>query len=805
MSKKILFLLTFFYVLNANAQITIKGQVTDKQNKALEFVNVYIKGKAIGTITDKTGNFQLKLPKEQYPFIVLVSSVGYVQKAIQISTAAQAKNRQNITLVSAENRIEEVVVQSDAIRANNMQILKPVISTLLPNSSGGNVENLIKSLPGVSSPNELSYQYSVRGGNYDENLIYVNGVEIIRPQLIRSGQQEGMSFINSNLVKSIKFTAGGFDAKYGDKMSSVLDIKYQEPKKQDASISFSLLGGELLYKNSFLKKHSLNWMSSIRYRSSKYLLNSLPEKGDYKPQAFDFQNVLNYQLTKNTKIQYLQYFSNNTYNFAPTSRRTDFGTLQDAYNITIYFDGKESDQFLNLINSFKLSHQKGKFSVNLLATSYNNIEKIGQDINAEYFLNQLDKQLDSKTFGDSLFNLGTGISLNHIRNKLYSNLYNTEFNLNYITEKTQINTGISYRNEFFNYQSSEWEMIDSAGYSLPYNENNLELSYQQKNQLEINNERLQAFFQIRNYAEIRIGKLFTSVGLRFHYNQLTKENLVSPRARISFKPQTEKDIMFHFSSGVYYQTPFFHEFIDSKNEFKAVKSQKSIHFVLGADWNFKIWRRPFKISSETYYKNLTRLIPFEIDNLKISYFPNQVSKGYTYGTDFKISGEFVPGMESWFSLSYLVSKEDVLNDDHGYIYRPTDQRVTANIFFQDYLPGNDSYKFHLNLSFGTGLPYGPPHYPRYFATGRMPAYEQVNIGLSKAIIRNEFTLKRMPFKSIWISAEIYNLLGANNVASYYWVRVRPNQSLLYSQIGDIYPIPNFSIGRIFNLKFEMKF
>ncbi len=788
----------------------IRGYVQDDTFKALEFVNVYLKGTAIGTSTDEKCFFSLKVPENKFPGIIIFSFMGYEQEAIkfQKKEVNQLKSLR-IKLTKTDNQLSEVTVNSNSLRASNMQSLKPIISGVLPTASSGEVENLIKALPGVVSSNDLSYQYSVRGGNYDENLIYVNDIEIIRPQLIQSGQQEGLSFINSNLVQSIKFAAGGFAAQYGDKMSSVLVIKYQEPSKLHTSFSLSLLGGEIDYKNSFLN-HRINWMSSLRYRSTQYLLNSLPEKGDYHPQSADFQNIIYVHMNNNFKLQYMQYLSQNQYNFVPKTRETDFGTIQQAYNIKIYFDGQENDKFLSLLNSLKLSYLKDKFQSNFIISAYNNKEHVGQDIWAEYFLNELDKQLGSETLGDSLFNLGTGTSLNHIKNTLFSNVYNTEYKAKWLNENWKIEGGLSYRRERFYYQANEWEMIDSAGYSLPYNGQTVNLSYHRKNNISIDNYLIQGYLSTQWHQQNSWGRIYSVVGLRYHYQNFTHENLISPRFRIALKPNGNKDILFRFSTGVYYQPPFFREFLSSTNGINSsIKSQKSIHFVFGNDWNFELWHRPFKLLSEAYYKSLSHLIPFELDNIRIQYLPELESKGYAYGLDLRLSGEFVPSLESWFSLSYLYTKEDVLNDGHGYLFRPTDQRISANIFFQDYLPGNDSYKFHLNFNFGTGFPYGPPHFPRFMATGRMPAYEQVDIGFSKKIVKNKLSQRKLsgkiPFKSIWLSAEIYNLFGANNVVSYYWVRVRPNQALLYNTISDIYPIPNFSIGRIFNFKLEIKF
>ncbi len=793
-------------ILSSAQSSIIQGIVSDENQQSLEFVSVYIKSTAIGTITNEKGQFSLKIPLSKFPLILNFSRIGYYSNSVQIKSVSELKFIE-IELAINSTELPEVNVSSINYRGRNISTIKPIYGTIQTTASSGEIENLIKSLPGVIGNNTLSYQYSVRGGNFDENLIYVNGFEILRPQLIQNSQNEGLSFINSQLVKSIEFSAGGFDAEYGDKMSSVLDIKYQQPKTLSYTIQLGLLGAGFTYKNNFSQKLAL--LSSARYRSTKYALNYLPEKGDYFPQAFDFQNLLYFTINEHWRVDYLNYSSHNSYQFLPKERESDFGTIQESYNIKIYFDGQESSSFLNLMNATTLNYSKYNFESNIGFAIYNTKETLNQDIVAQYWLNELDKELGSETLGDSTLNLGVGTSINHQRSSLYSNLYNFQWNATLVMDNLMFKSGISYRIEDFVGQTNEWELIDSADYSLPNNTESVELSYSYSNLVEQVQKRFQAYFQTEYNKNVSIGQIIFGLGARFHYLDYTEENLISPRLRIAFKPNFSKDLVFRFSSGIYYQPIYYRELINYSGELEGnIKAQKSIQFVLGNDWDFELWNRPFKLSSELYWKKMPNIIPYEINNLKIQYFPDLSATAYSYGVDLKLSGEFVPGLESWFSLSYLKTEENIADDGAGNVFRPMDQRITANIFFQDYLPGNDSYKMNLNFSFGTGLPYGPPHFPRFMATGRMPSYEQVDLGFSKKIIQNKFSKqkrKHFLFESMWLSAEIHNLLDANNVIGYYWVRVVPNQALLYSSISQIYPVPNYSVGRLYNIKLQIEF
>jgi len=805
--KSLVLIISFFLAFSSiSAQnIIVKGIVTDQGKQSLPFVNVYIRNTAIGTITDQKGRFAISVPAEKFPLTLQFSRISYQSETIQISSITENSDLE-VSLLLISSELEEVNVSSLHFRARTIQSITPKLGTVQTSASSGEIENLIKTLPGVFSGNSMSYQYSVRGGNYDENLVYINGIEMMRPQLVQNSQNEGISFINANLVGAIFFSAGGFDAEYGDKLSSVLDIRYEKPRALNYSFQAGLLGGTYWYKQRVSDRLAL--MSALRYRNTKYLSKFLPEKGDYFPQSFDFQNLIYWNFSRNWLLEFFNYTSSNSYLFQPKERKSDFGTIQEAYNINIYFDGSEQNKYLNLMNAITFRHQKNALKLDFAFISNNLKESLNQDIMAQYWLNELDKELGSETLGDSLLNLGVGTSLNHLRNSLFANLYTFQSNTAFIKDNLILKAGVTFRKEYFISDYNTWEMIDSAGYSLPDMSDQLALSYSNSYSVDIEQFRVQGYLHSEYAENISWGRLILAAGLRYHQLKWHSKPIISPRLRLAINPEAWPQAVFRVSAGLYYQPAFYREIINLNGELNnKLRAQQSIHLVFGSDIKLNIWSRPFLLTSELYYKLMPYVYIYEVNNLKIDYYPNQEASAYAYGADIKLSGEFVPGMESWFSISYLKTAENILNDGHGNIYRPMDQRITAHIFFQDYLPGNESYKVNLNFNFGSGLPYGPPHFPRFMSTGRMPFYEQLDLGISKKIERNKYSKTRSHFlyKNIWLSAEVYNLFDANNVIGYYWVNVAPNQALLYNSISQLYPVPNYAVGRMFNVKMQIEF
>lgn len=804
-----LFFLAIFLSLNAFGQkARIFGIVKDSNNQPIEFANVSILNASSGTTTNQLGVYDLKVATDQ-ELILKISFIGYQSKTINFRCTPNEVKEINVTLVSKTTLLNTVEIKEEVNRQSDLIKLDPNLVVKMPSASGG-VESLIKTLPGVSSNNELSSQYSVRGGNYDENLVYVNGIEIYRPLLIRSGQQEGLSFINPDLVSSISFSAGGFEAKYGDKMSSVLDIKYKVPSDFQASVQLSLLGINM-HIEGISKDKKFSYLFGIRKKSNQLLLESLDTRGDYNPSFVDFQSLLSYQLNPKFKLSFLGNYTQNNYKLVPSNRTTTFGTLNESFQFKIYYDGQEVDRFETLFGALSLKYQVHKnLNLNFTAAAFHTIEKESFDIQGQYWIGKLEVNQTAENPTQAIEPFGVGTYLRHARNFLQANVFSFEHQGNFYTSNQSLKWGIKLQHEKIRDKLSEWEMIDSAYYSLPYPDfqigdisqvnPNLLLNDVIKSRAEISSIRLSGFIQ-NQWILGATKNLFITAGLRFNYWDLNQEFLMSPRASISFKPDWNKDLLFRFSSGIYHQAAFYKEMrnLDGSINFNN-KAQRALHFVVSSDWNFKAWSRPFKFISELYYKKLDNLIPYKIDNVRIRYLTQQIAKGYAYGLDLKVNGEFVEGIESWISLSLLKTKEDIQDDDAGYIPRPTDQRLNISLYFQDYLPNNPSYKMHLRLVYGSRLPFGPPNSERYQDTLRIPPYRRVDIGFSKELLGSESGINSNHFfhhfKSIWISIEVLNLLQIDNTISYLWVKDVNNRS---------YATPNFLTGRQLNFKIVAKF
>lgn len=808
---------------------TLVGTLLDENNEPIEVANVSVLGTGIGTYTDDDGKYTLVIPAGE-KLKVVFSHVNHESQSFEVNLKEGTTKTLDRILTLKENLINEAIVKDDANRLNTMQRVDPKMATVIPTASGG-IEALLKTFPGVSSNNELSSQYNVRGGNYDENLVYVNDVEIYRPFLVRSGQQEGLSFVNPDLVGSLNFSAGGFEAKYGDKMSSVLDVKYKRPRKFAATASGSLLGGALHVEGSS-KDYRFSYLGGVRYWSNQYVLGALDTDGQYRPQFIDAQGLLNFDINDKWSVSFLGNYTQNKYQFVPENRETDFGTISDALRFTVYFDGQEVNTFETMLGALTTEFRPTpKLKTKLILSGFRSNETETFDVQGQYFLGQLENNFGSDDLGEVAFNRGIGTFLDHARNYLTANVISLRHIGKWFDGHRVLDWGIKYQYEDINDKLSEWEMIDSSGYSIPLNQNELTLTEVLKTEINLRSHRTAGFIQ-NTWMFSDTSKHRLTAGVRFHYWDVNKQFVATPRLNYSFDPKWEKtDMIFRASGGLYYQPPFYRELRDLNGELnKDVRAQQSYHAVVGMDYNFKAWRRPFKLVAEVYYKYLNDLVTYEIDNVRIRYYAQNNSRGYATGLDLKVNGEFVKGIESWMSMSLMTVQEDIIDDfyydyynaggeqivvgvtedqavadsvrrEPGFIPRPTDQRVNFALYFQDYVPKLPQLKMHLNLVFGTGMPFGPPDYTRYRDTLRIPPYRRVDIGFSYLLLgeKKKFVGPKNPlkyFKSIWISLEVFNLLGTNNTLSYLWISDITNRQ---------YAVPNYLTARRINAKIVMKF
>jgi hypothetical protein len=815
----------------------ITGRVTDEKNEPIELVNVSIFGDPGGTSTAADGSYSLQVPAAKELKIVF-SFIGYKTDTAFVKVSAGEKLRVNRTIISTATELESIVIEDRQIRNTNLIRIDARTVNALPTASGG-IEALLKTMPGVVSNNELSSQYSVRGGNYDENLVYVNDIEIYRPFLVRTSQQEGLSFLNSDLVSSVLFSAGGFESRYGDKLSSVLDIRYKHPVKFAASATASLLGATA-HIEGISKDKRFTYLAGARYKTNQYLLNALETKGSYLPVCVDFQSLLTYNLTDKLELAVLGYVSSNNYTMIPESRETKFGTYFTPLRLTMYFEGQEVDKYDSRMGAITLTQKPNtNLQIKWITSAYNSRETESFDVLAEYYIALLDNQPGANDSIEVVETKGVGGYFNHARNQLDMTVINAENRYSYSKGNNYAQWGIKYQHEIIDDRMNEWQRIDSAAYSIPYNPGipgqpgnltDFDLDYHLQTSNSIISNRYTAFAQNTWTQDGDSTALAFTAGIRFNYWDYNNQFIVSPRASISYKPNWKKDIMLRFSAGYYYQPPFYRELRNLQGEINPnLQAQKSIQFVAGSDLNFRSWGRPFKFVSEIYYKHLTDLVPYQVDNVRIEYLGINGSKGYAYGLDMKINGEFVKGVESWASLSLMKTEEDLYDDQYteyynqsgevihigytedvvavdsaviypGYIPRPTDQRVTFGLFFQDYLPMNPTFKMNIGLYFGSGLPTGAPNTPLYTHTYRLPPYRRIDIGLSKQFIGGEAMHPKKGFfsgfKSLWLTAEILNLLQVNNTVSYTWVRDVNN---------NMYGVPNYLTPRQINIKIGAEF
>ena len=797
--KTIYTLLLIILPVLAEAQVRIYGKVTDADNQPIEFATVRIGGTAIGTNTGLDGSYTLSVA-EADTLEVIFNCIGYRENKQKIIKPRGRVNL-NVRLFKTTRELQEVEIteykkQTDAMQQIDIQAVRKA-----PNVSGNGVEGLLTTMAGVTSKNEMSSQYSVRGGSYDENSVYINGIEVYRPQLVSSGQQEGLSIINSSLVGSVNFSTGGFNAEYGDKMSSVLDITYKHPEAFEGNVALSMMGADAAIGQAAGKFSQLH---GIRYKRNTSLLSSLETKGEYEPQFLDYQTNLRYKINDNWNVSFLGNIAMNDYKFTPATRSTSFGTSQNVKEFTVYFDGKEQDRFETYFGALELNYDANKSTgYTLLASGFLTNELVSYDISGEYWLDDAGTNDGENSVGGEI---GVGKYLEHARNRLKANVFTLALKGYASLNRHNIDYGVEYRYQSVYDRSSEWEMRDSAGYALPNTDGSLRMFYNLTSRNDLTTNKISWYAQDTYKLYCDLGLFSFNGGIRMSYWDFNREFLVSPRVSIGFVPERNSSLTFRLSGGLYYQSPFYKEFRvantdENGNSYQTlnsdIKSQRSIQVILGSDYTFRAMDRPFKLTAEAYYKNLANLIPYELDNLQLVYSGRNASSGYIAGVDFKLFGQFVPGTDSWISFS-LMKTQETLNGVK--VPRPTDQRYSIGLFFTDYFPKFPKLKFSLRGVLSDGLPMTPPQVTRDVAWSRMPAYKRLDIGFQYQLLGNSEGVRPYNFwrhfKEIWIGVDVFNLLGISNVSSYYWV----------TDVNDIqYGVPNYLTGRQFNVSLSVSF
>lgn len=791
MKQRILFLTLFIAcAIGASAQsFTLRGRVSDGDNNPVELASVSCPSQGKATVTSLKGEFKLSLHSAD-SVVVRFSMLGYKTKTRVLRNPKGTQTLQ-IVLYEETGTLGEVNVTGQKIQSGQTQELSTEELKSMPSTTGNAVEELIQSQAGVSTHSELSSQYNVRGGSFDENFVYINNVEIFRPFLVRSGQQEGLSVINPDMVGKIGFSTGGFEAKYGDRMSSALDITYRLPKRFEANVTASLLGASA-YLGFSNKK--LAWSNGLRYKTNKYLLGSLETSGEYKPDFLDYQTYLSYKPNKRWSIAFLGNISDNHYNFNPKDRETKFGTLENVKAFKVYFDGQEKDLFRTYFGTLGITRHFGdSTSVTLLGSAYNTRESECYDIQSQYWLTQT----------ETSENLGVGTYFEHARNYIKAHMESVKLMLRHTAKQHNIEGALTYKREHIEEKSTEYEMRDSAGYSVPHTGKDLYMIYSLRARNQLSSNRLEVYLQdtwrFRSRGE---HTLFTlNYGLRFAHWNYNKESILSPRISLGIIPPFNHNITMRFAAGLYYQSPFFKELRDtstvngltSARLNNKIRSQRSIHFITGMDYRFTMMNRPFKFTAEAYYKLLGNLVPYSVNNVKVVYYGNNLANGHAAGVDLKIFGEFVPGTDSWLSLSVMDTKMKL---NGVTIPMPTDQRYAINLFFTDYFPGTSRWKMSLKLSLADGLPFSAPHRELESNSFRAPAYKRADIGMSYRLLDNQDRSRKSIFRNIWLGVDCLNLFGMNNVNSYYWITDVTNQQ---------YAVPNFLTGRRFNARVQFEF
>lgn len=790
--KTIIFqIICLLVTVTASAQtFTLQGRVTDENNEPIEFASVSCLKQGKMTMTSLKGEYSMQLHSAD-SVVIKFSMIGYKAKT-RILRRPRGKQTLQIVLHSDENQLGEVTVTGKKIETGQMEDISKDHLKSLPSASGNAVEELIQSQAGVSTHSELSSQYNVRGGSFDENSVYIDNVEIYRPFLVRSGQQEGISVINPDMVEKISFSTGGYEARYGDKMSSALNIKYRKPKKFEATASASMLGASAFIGVS---NKNVSWSNGFRYKTTKHLLGSMDTKGEYSPTFIDYQTYLTYTPNKRWEIKLLGNISDNHYNFTPEDRETKFGTMENVKAFQVYFDGQEKDVFRTFFGAVGITRNFGeKTSLSLIASAFNTREQEKYDIQGQYWLTQT----------ETSENLGVGTYFQHARNYLKAHVESAKLLFKTKYKKHDIEGAFTFKKEKITENSVEYEMRDSSNYSVPHTGKDLYMIYSMRAKNVLDANRIEAYVQDAfRFTSNNEKTLYTlNYGVRLSHWSYTKETIVSPRVSLGIIPAFNENITMRFATGLYYQAPFFKELRDTTTQNgityaslnSKAKSQRSIHFIAGFDYRFRMNNRSFKFTAEAYYKALGNLVPYSVNNVKVVYYGSNESSGHAAGIDLKLYGEFVPGTDSWLSLS-LMNTSMKLNGKS--IPLPTDQRYAINMFFTDYFPGTDRWKMSLKLALADGLPFSAPHQELESNVFRAPAYKRADIGLSYRLLNNEGKQrKHIQLRNVWLGAECLNLFGINNVNSYYWIT---------DVTGGQYAVPNYLTGRQINFRVTVDF
>lgn len=777
-------------LISTSAQtFTLKGKVMDGDMQPLELATVSCVAQGKVTMTNLKGEFSLQLHSTD-SVVVRFTMIGYKGKT-RVLRHPRGTQTIQIQLIDESRQLNEVTITEQRRQTGTTQQLDTKDIGRAPSATGNAVEELIQQQAGVSTHSELSSQYNVRGGSFDENCVYINKVEVYRPFLVRSGQQEGLSVINPDMVEKIGFSTGGFEARFGDRMASALDITYRKPKRLEGTASVSLLGASA-YLGVANKK--LSWNNAIRYKTNSYLLGSLETKGEYRPSFLDYQTYLSYQPNKRWTIDLIGNIAVNHYNFVPKDRETKFGTMENVKDFRVYFDGHEKDVFRTYFATASITrHLSPQANLSLIASAFYTKEQERYDIQGQYWLTQT----------ETSENLGVGTYMEHARNYLEANVESAKLMLTHKAGKHEIETGVSYRMEHITEQSREYEMRDSAGYSVPHTGKDLYLIFTLNARNKLNANRIEAYAQDTYKFSSSSEETFYTLnyGIRFAHWNFNRETLLSPRVSLGIVPAFNHNVTLRLAAGLYYQAPFYKELRDTTTLAgittatlnSHIKSPRSIHLIGGYDYRFRMNERPFRFTAEAYYKLLSRLIPYSVNNVKIVYYGDNSASGHAAGIDLKLYGEFVPGTDSWVSFSLMSTK---MKHNGRTMPLPTDQRFAMNLFFTDYFPGTTRWKMALKLAYADGLPFGPPHRETDMQAFRAPAYKRADIGMSYRALNNEDRHVKTPFRNVWLSLDCLNLLGIHNVNSYYWITDVTSQQ---------YAVPNYLTGRQLIFRVQVEF
>ena len=786
----ILLFLCLLYAGNAMGQsFTLQGKVSDQDGNPIELASIMVASQGKITMSNLKGEFSMQLQSED-SVKVRFSMLGYKSK-VRVLRRPQGKQTLQIQL-SSDNEMQEVVVQAKVQQHGTTEEIKVEATKRNPSVSGNVVEEILQTQAGVSTHSELSSQYNVRGGTFDENSVYINNVEVYRPFLVRSGQQEGLSVINADLVESVGFSTGGFEAKYGDKMSSALDITYKRPKRTEGSITASMLGANG-YLGIATKK--LTWTNGLRYKTNKYLLGSLETKGEYNPSFVDYQTYLSWQPSKRWQVDFIGNISENNYNFEPKDRETKFGTLKNVKSFKVYFDGKEKDLFRTFFGSLSITnHLTPRTDISLIASAFSTKEQQRYDIQGQYWLTQT----------ETSENLGVGTYMQHSRDYLKANVRSLKLMMQQRAGNHRVEGALTYKIEKIEENSAEYEYRDSAGYNIPHTGETLDMIYSMRARNNLDAKRIEAYLQDTwNFkSNDSVPTLYRlNYGVRYAHWDFNGESIVSPRASLNITPGWNRNLSFRVAAGLYYQAPFYKELRDTTMVNgvtyallnKKIRSQRSIHALASMSYRFSMMNRPFKFTAEAYYKAISRLVPYSVDNVKVTYYGDNETSGHAAGLDLKLFGEFVPGADSWLTLS-VMNTSMKLNGKN--VPLPTDQRFALNLFFTDYFPGSTRWRMSLKLAYADGLPFSAPHQELTSTPFRAPAYKRADIGMSYRLFDNQDGSRSSIFRNVWLGLDCLNLFGINNVNSDYWIT---------DISGQQYAVPNYLTGRQINAKISVEF